>query len=528
MSSQVKLGRPDERLDDEQLQWTELMKDMHRNLFQQQQTHSVIARDYSTKPAFQAAKTRRLRENVQLNRRLDAWDWSRGDQLYAMECYQRVCAEPAIVELALLTDVLQLSARVCLLGCRHTPMSRARSLKPADTRALELMVASWAVQFGSHTPDELTAELKLFPPPRVSRAIQQQLADVMDMEHLNSLLSEKDKKERAERRELQINEDAARAKALATGDEQLEALYQEEEDIEESSSKGDYWLTDLPICIVGLLPTAARIFHELDAQRLIVSRFPHVPDHIQSASNYLPSARDRLIALVKNRCATSAGDSFVPNFRDFVYLWYMPLGTLQQRHRSEQTSMVESSPAETLGEELGNEVAQAIFTLASVPALAIIEDPAHELYELLVFYTLDYLMRHECGVSVISDFTIQPSELSTRLADLDVTMRYRKPRRPYILFPMHRVVIQDQGRLYTSSGLIDAGLRWLMIMRYAECINDGDINAMDIDNAQRKQPLYNDAHGNGRLSIKRFSDLILADPKPVSADAWSAATPEEW
>jgi hypothetical protein len=191
-----------------------------------------------------------------------------------------------------------------------------------------------------------------------------------------------------------------------------------------------------------------------------------------------------------------------------VHKCYLPAGALSMRYRSLMTRSDQTSYTQLMERELGMDTAQAIFNLLSTKPALILADPAHELRELLVFFTVHYLMEHMCAVDFLGAFVLQACDLLAGHAALARTHELHARRRPRLVFLQQRVWLHDQGRLHACGGAVDAALRFMMMMRKAWKTGDAE-----------RAPIYNSAYG--AKSIAPLSDAVLGAPVLVDLLNWS-------
>lgn len=397
--------------------------------------------------------------------RLNDKDISRADMMFVLQCYSICCRVPHVRKMAILTDVREISAKLCVLGCRHTTNTRNQPIDEQSITSLLYTTASWIVQFGSIPSSTLTETLTLVGHAKVALSPQtgEQLHNVMSMPHLNHLRSSTEKDQITDTiRRAEDEQSPLSVFALPPQDEEMNVEVSQEEDMEQSSQMGSYWLNDTQIAVVGLIPLASRVFHQISLEQHVMNLYPIS----QSIDPYVypPVALANLHALVATRCATTAGDTFVPTFREAVHKYCLPMGSLSMRYRTVVTHFQQTACASLMERELGMDTTQALYNLLNVPLTDIASNAKHELHELLVFFTLGQLIENRCGVD-FSSLVVMSCDLLTKHAILGVNVEAHEARRPRIVCIMQRVWLHEQGQWYKCDGLVDAALKLLMVMK---------------------------------------------------------------
>ena len=505
-----------------------LFNDMHVELYRVTTDPTLANRSRDFRSDLEDARAAWLWEFEQLNERLPERDWSRTDTLFIYLCYEQILSDPLrLLRKAALGDVLELSARVCILGCRHTPKSRSQDLSEDAIRDVFVSVASWAVQFGSYSYQELMVDLETVFPHPPSGAICEALHELMDVGHLVHLFSKVELAQRRERQDLERQERIRKIRkesnlpSLDETDpddlEEVEELYQEEEDIEESSARGDYWLVDLQICLVGLIPTASRVFRDLTIQQHVLRDFKFATEEEHQRMEYLPSARKNLMQQVAKKCQEVAGGTFRNRFREFVYYWMLPLGSIEQIVRAEgDTANRNKQSSQVVIQELGVEVTEALSKLLDDKLSIIIANPQHELHQLLILFASAQLIQSETSVSFLQECVVQPHELAHRFKEVRATEVKLRPRQPFLLFPLQQTVIQSQGRLYQckAGDSLDAVLRYLSI-----CANDRCVDRKGVSH-ESDTLCFDGRHGASGHKFTRYANTILGDSTPGLTMEW--------
>lgn len=442
-------------------EWQSLLMTMH-NFLLRATDGDVMNYDDATK----STSTCRMIDFNNQNTSLKHVDISRADMMFVIECYNLNCSIANVRRMALITDAAEICARLCIIGCRHTRKARMQPIDVASTDALLHMSASWIVQFGSIDSDvDATMEL-IAPLGRMALApsTKDELHQLMAMPH--NTTPQQAIADSIRRNE--IDQSPLRVFALETGDPDMEDDTTEKEKFDDDEQKGNYWAIEQPVVMSRIISLASRVFHQIKLEQYVSSLYPIAMDDPYA---YPPAALVNLKALVMSRCMTTAGDAFVPCFREVVHRWCLPMGTLSVQYRSTVTQFQQSSAANWMEQELGMDTSQALYNIINVPLESIASKDAHELNDMLSFFTLGTLIENRCTIDLAS-CTIMACDLVVKHAQLAKTIDSHEARRPIIVCLLQQVWIHDQGMLYACKSMTDALLKWLVMMKYAWKTND--------------------------------------------------------
>lgn len=474
-------------------EWSAILATMHTYLHGASETDT---RDYTA--TIKASTQRRMLDFNSLSIKLRDQNVSRADMIFVLQCYAINCRFPTARTSAILTDVNEISAQLCITGSRHTAYSRQRSIDVDDTSPLLHQTASWLVQFGSTDSSILTRALDAIGKLTTSPSTTTHMKALMALPHTGVPIKDSVRMDESDSNSLRVF-------ALQDNDVEMEPDIAEEEDIETSEQKGDYWLVETPIILKAILSFASRIFHQVSLEQHTFALFSIASD---DPYVYPPVALTNLRSLVMARCATTAGDSFVPKFREAVHRWCLPMGTLSLRYRSNITQFQQSSAANMMEQELGMDTSQALYNIINVPLTSIASNDNHELYDILTFFTLSTLIENRCGADFAS-CVLMSYDLTARHSILQKTVESHEARRPLIVSIMQKTWIHDQGMWYRCNSLIDASLKWLIMMKYAYKLTD----------VSTKAPRYNNKLKE--KSLNRVSDSIIGDNLHTLLPSWN-------
>lgn len=534
-------------LDSAHTRWPQMTRELHGSLYRMLTTHTeegvVIPVAANDMESYVHAMRREYFEKLSLKgteQRL-----SRTDVLFSLQCYELFCTQPEIRRLSSATDVASLAAQLCLLACRHLPGAANRSIDPTVVDRLRRDVACWVVRFGSIPSDQLISALTQSTDSesrmQLSDSVCRRLVDAMFVPHLDSTLTRQELANRSERKVLEAADKAAKEHGRLGADPSLIEEYQIEEDLEASSQRGHLWLIDapdrvtlseLPVILNGFVPLASRIFHQIDTQIYILSIYPRAPLDVYDVFNYTPAARERLIERAVARCQLQSSDTFARDFRMFALGWYLPMGATLECERSIETRGERRPTEEVFSNEIGFDPTQAIGNMLRRPLGEIAKNPQHEMYEILIFYAFASLFCTDSSVDFLRHYCVLPVDMGRastlkRLRAKTCEVGFM-PRRPVLIQLLGDMYIHDQGVLFKCQGVIDALLRFLMIMRKAWCMNPRGVQRID-----RNKAYYNNIAGvvGAKQSIAGFSNDILGEPLAVDLPTWTRdtmLTPRWW
>lgn len=488
-------------------EWHSLLSSMHNFLLRAGDTDT---RDF-TQDLTQTSVRRMSDFNVH-SVRLKERDISRVDMMFVLQCYNICCMSPPVRMIAILTDAKEISAQLCLIGSRHTKHARAQSIDSDSVAELMHMCASWIVQYGSSDPEAVTDMLmSIGDKVTMRKSTAEKLDEYMNMPHLIHLQTKEHKQQIADSIKRREEEESPLAvfDLANKRDEEMNEEVTEEEDMDSNSQRGRYWLTCVPVIVVALLPMASRIFHQISLEQRVMSLYP-IAD--VDPFVYPPAALVNLRSIVISRCTTSAGDQFVPKFREAVFKWSLPMGALSMRYRNLITQFQESDAANLSEDELGMDVAQAIYNMMNVPLNDIASDKSHELYDMLSFYTLVTIIENRCGI-IFDPLIIMSCDLILKYDTLNELVECYEHRRPRIVCVMQRTWIHDQRRWYRCDGLVDAVLKLLVMMKFAWQL----LPTEDASKASRYKNQYKSR------SIKSISDELLGAGLFTQLPHWLAS-----
>lgn len=472
------------------VEWSTILAVMHAYL------HSALdkdTRDYT--PNVTESTQRRLLEFNKLNARIPDRDISRSDMIFVLGCYAICCKLSSVRRMSILTDAADICAQLCVIGSRHTASSRARSIDVDSTMHLLHQTASWLVQFGSTDKSSLTRALDSAGKMCVAPSVAKELRDLMILPSASIPIVDS-VRDQADATSLQVF-------ALQNNDVEMEDDVAKEEDKESQSQRGDFWMVETQLILHSIVSFASRIFHQISLEQYIFSLCVVAVD---DPYTYPPAALTNLRSTVLSRCATTAGDSFVPLFREAVHRWCLPMGTLSIRYRRAITQFQQSSSATMMEQQLGMDTSQALYNVVNVPLVSIASNEQHELHDLLMFFTLGTLIENRCGVDFAS-CVVHSFDLAARHPLITKTIESHEARRPLIVSIMQKTWVHDQGLWYKCESLVDAILKWIVMIKYAYKITDAS-----------KASRYSNKLKNRNLTA--ISDLIIGGNLHTMVPSW--------